>query len=376
MAKDIQTETDLDAARKMLRAMRPKHFLTAIKDGPLLGIHVDVTDDKSWAEAARWIRSNNENGWNIYFSPNEVRPDFDGSKTAKIDLLGCTVLQADLDPVQVEGQSHGDAVAACRTAAQEFARDFPPNVAISSGNGVQLFWFLPDPLGIADYENLNRRLNAAANGFDGLSYKGTANADRIMRLPATLNWPSKAKLAKGYSPDPVWAELLMLEPKRTVDLEAIRALPEPPENASTGAGGLRHSDEASWPPEPPSGHLEAQHAEWEAHGTGYSALLDGSRHGGDRSASLMALVGGTSERDLHPMRAPLWPINAGEWHATIWRPSNIPHGRSDGRGNALMPKLMRKLICLWWRAMGLNLMALCSVTGPGPSPRAQVSAKC
>ena len=80
--------------------------------------------------------------------------------------------------------------------------DIPkPTVAVMSGNGEQWWWRLDKPFVIngeearwRDYECYNRALERL---FDG---DNCHNCERILRLPGTVNLPTKTKVAKGRQP--------------------------------------------------------------------------------------------------------------------------------------------------------------------------------
>jgi hypothetical protein len=67
---------------------------------------------------------------------------------------------------------------------------------VKSGGGFNVYWALAEPVyangNIEQLEDANRGL-VMAFGAD----KGTQNLDRILRLPGTLNYPTKAKLRRG-----------------------------------------------------------------------------------------------------------------------------------------------------------------------------------
>jgi hypothetical protein len=72
---------------------------------------------------------------------------------------------------------------------------------VFSGGGYQGFWKLHPPVRVTDsnvdeLENANRRVLTDLDP----AHPGTHNLDRIMRLPGTMNWPTKVKLAKGRVP--------------------------------------------------------------------------------------------------------------------------------------------------------------------------------
>jgi hypothetical protein len=73
----------------------------------------------------------------------------------------------------------------------------PPSLKVSSGGGAHLYWILRDAIElsaadtIARIENINKGL---ADQFGG---DHCWNADRIMRIPGTTNWPTAKKRERG-----------------------------------------------------------------------------------------------------------------------------------------------------------------------------------
>jgi hypothetical protein len=95
-----------------------------------------------------------------------------------------------------------------------------PMFVVDSGNGVQLLWrldqpiALPDPVMVTDADgktkpalspeaqtiinDVEARAKAAMEKLGSVA--GTQNIDRILRLPGTVNLPTKAKIKKGRKP--------------------------------------------------------------------------------------------------------------------------------------------------------------------------------
>jgi len=145
---------------------------------------------------------------NLYYSVNPVRQALD-KKPKKTDIAAIEYLLSDLDPAKDETP----VAAKARYRAQLEKMQPMPTAVIDSGNGLNGLWRLGTtiPLGapvrdskgkltfsdedkatIADVEArckaMMERLGSAA---------GTQNIDRILRLPATINLPTKAKRAAG-----------------------------------------------------------------------------------------------------------------------------------------------------------------------------------
>lgn len=192
--------------------------LVAIEpDGPIeaKAVHPDQIDElRSFIERHQGKR-------NIYFAVNPLRHD-PGKKASKADIAALAYHHADLDPRDGEAP---DAAKKRLLSAVE-ALPINPTELIDSGNGLAIFYRLNDPTlhnGNADaLEQINRRL---AQHFGG---DHCHNIDRIMRLPGTVNLPTKTKLAKGRVPVP--AQLLQ-QNENTYSPDAFTFLPPVAEKA-------------------------------------------------------------------------------------------------------------------------------------------------
>lgn len=152
---------------------------------------------------ACWIESRQGRD-NLYFTPNAVGRPFDGyTKPKKPDIVAGICLHVDVDP---EKDAPLEAEQARILAA---LRAYLPaaSAIIFSGGGYQGFWRLREPVAlngdadrIARFEAYNRKIADDLGGDD------TFNADRIMRLPGTINVPDERKRARGRVP--TLAELL------------------------------------------------------------------------------------------------------------------------------------------------------------------------
>jgi hypothetical protein len=293
MQKDISSSAAdrADAARAFLLGLRNEHYLVAISvsGGAPRGFRVDVASDVEWAKAAEWIKDQNgpSERCGIYYHVNPLRSDFTGVKARKADVSAFSFFHADLDPFSTT-KAHEAACNAVREGALVISKDIPMAAVCSSGNGIQALWKAEDGLTLEDYEAFNKRLNRYCDTVEGVSCKGTMNADRIFRVPGTWNWPSKSKLAKGYDTEPVRARMLATHLERQpLTVDAIKVLPVPvSETAHTrdAEGG-----NADWPPALASDSLIALHDQFmlDQH---YANLVSGEAHGGDRSDCLMGVV--------------------------------------------------------------------------------------
>lgn len=150
----------------------------------------------------QWIEKHQATQANIYFLVGEPLTPL-ARKAKKLDMARSHWLWADLDASRGLDWSDPEAVTAEMTAlrARLDGCGLPPTVIVSSGGGLQAFWHLAEPFElagdaqrIAAFEELNKSLTAA------LGADHCHNADRIMRLPGTVNFPNAVKRAAGRQP--------------------------------------------------------------------------------------------------------------------------------------------------------------------------------
>ncbi|MDB4521961.1 hypothetical protein N9100_00935 [Gammaproteobacteria bacterium] len=145
-------------------------------------------------DAAEWASMENQTGKNLYWMPS-VPKRWLNKKATKADIESMPYGWVDLDPTAATIKAEGYKVA--RDQVCDSLSKYPdPTFIIDSGNGIQPFYRLTEPMTDQD------RFEAANKALHGAAGDSTYNCDRIMRLPGTLNYPNKAKLKKGYLPDP------------------------------------------------------------------------------------------------------------------------------------------------------------------------------
>lgn len=160
-------------------------------------------------EIAAWITLHNTRPAGIYFTPNPLRRAVN-AKPTKDDIAVPWVLSVDLDPAggaRPYDERRNDVLAAGASLSQDAET---PAVLVDSGNGIGAFFRVQEPTetDIADAEAACRALTLGAAERFGLKADGTQNADRLMRLPGTLNWPNAKKRAAGYPETPSRARVL------------------------------------------------------------------------------------------------------------------------------------------------------------------------
>jgi Protein of unknown function (DUF3987) len=138
----------------------------------------------------------NANGFNIYWTVNYVRPGLN-KKPDKASITHARFVHVDIDPPKTGGAFDKREITA---ALGEI--DQPPSFIIDSGGGLQAFWRLDGPCqNLASIEHINTQ---ARDWFDA---DACQNIDRLMRVPGSVNYPNKTKLARGRTPCLAsWAE--------------------------------------------------------------------------------------------------------------------------------------------------------------------------
>ncbi len=199
-------------------------------EGPwvLSAIAVDQKDMKTATfypggkKAKKWLDKYNGK-WNLYFHVNRPMRDLE-KKAERQDIKEITWLHIDIDP------RAGEDLDKERERALNLLVEPPegvpkPTVIIFSGGGYQGFWKLEDPIPVngdlvkaEDAKRYNIQLEIVFGG------DSCHNIDRIMRLPGTINLPTKTKIKKGRKP--ILAELLEFEPDRIYPVSTFTKAPE------------------------------------------------------------------------------------------------------------------------------------------------------
>lgn len=184
------TTTNADASR-FLTSWEPNGpwSLTAITpDGP-----VETVTFHDIQAAITWVEGRNGKR-NLYFSVN--RPSHDLTiKASKADIGWALAFHLDLDPTK------GKPLEAERQRILALTEEMKPapSLVIDSGGGYQAFWRLQEALPLTEdalerVEAINKMLERKYGG------DRCHNVDRIMRLPGTVNLPTRAKREAGRVP--------------------------------------------------------------------------------------------------------------------------------------------------------------------------------
>lgn len=173
---------------------------------------------------------------NMYFLPNA---EFLEGERKKANLSAARMLHVDLDYKDYPGnlKEQEDRVLALLQDGKVRPEGMPEPTAIwFTGGGCQAVWRLDGPLCVEQAEELNKALLLALQGGPG-----THNADRLLRLPWTMNWLNDKKRASGREPALAFhfEPMTLDEPPRTYPVEAFQLklpkvtatpMPEQPRN--------------------------------------------------------------------------------------------------------------------------------------------------
>ena len=177
------------------------------------------TFDPAEEEAARRFISEQHAKHNIYFAVNRVRGKL-AKKASKRDIAEIHYLHVDADLCKTLDWSDPDAVATeqGRVLGQLRSYSPPPTATVWSGGGYQAFWRLTEPIVVEGDTKLmapvERRMQRIEKAFDADSCH---NADRIMRLPGTLNVLGPTKIKAGRKA--ALAEVVEFHDDRAYELE-------------------------------------------------------------------------------------------------------------------------------------------------------------
>jgi hypothetical protein len=166
--------------------------------GRPIALTVDKNDPNQMGNLAKQLRRGIEAGRGLYFYGNglSVRLGLACQKAdeREVNTLYCFHVDADV-PKGIKDEAEFQKA---KTELLERVRSDaqPPSVIIDSGNGFGLFWLLAGPVEVTDanreqFRSINRALAAKVDGDN------CYNLDRVMRLPGTINYPSKTKRARG-----------------------------------------------------------------------------------------------------------------------------------------------------------------------------------
>lgn len=177
---------DPDIARSLFESLDQIHLVYIHPNG--VGVHgrdFGERVEEALADAAKA----NANGFNIYWTVNRVGAGLH-KKPGKHDIRAARFVHVDIDPPKSGGAFDRAEITA---ALQEIA--CPPSFIIDSGGGLQAFWRLEAPCAnLASIEAINLQVR------DWFEADACQNIDRLMRVPGSVNYPDKRKVARGRIP--------------------------------------------------------------------------------------------------------------------------------------------------------------------------------
>lgn len=187
-AEKLDLVQDLAAARELFADLDQIHLVAinpADRDAWPLGRDFGTATE----DAARWAAQVNADGWNVYWTVNSVRPGLE-KKPAEKDMIAARFVHVDIDPPK-DGSawSRDEVLAALRAHRPE------PSFVIDSGNGLQAFWRLSEP--IENWQHAKDVNDQLRRHFGG---DACHNIDRLMRVPGFVNYPDAKKTAGGRVP--------------------------------------------------------------------------------------------------------------------------------------------------------------------------------
>ena len=183
--------------------VRPKGLqclVAIVPDGHLTAKTFSMPEQAS--EAAAWSQAENGRGKNVYWTVNPVSR-FINTKPSKADIAQIEWAHLDIDPDISKGYKVGRDQILGQVLLGFQNHELKPSMILDTGNGIAVYYRLSPVISIERGEQVNRRLIGAFNGD-----RSTYNADRLMRLPGTLNFATKTKLAKGYPSNPTAAKAI------------------------------------------------------------------------------------------------------------------------------------------------------------------------
>lgn len=169
------------------------------------------------AQASAWALQANTTGRNCYFHTNIGNTI--NRRLSKNDVSSVRLVWGDIDLNINQYGSYSKAKFHLNLLIPKLSEY--ASLIIDSGNGLQVLYRIAPTVNITEqtakeeYEIINR---AIAKRWDADS---TQDCSRILRLPGTLNYPSQAKIEKGYPCEPTFAKIIYSSAKEFT-LESIQ----------------------------------------------------------------------------------------------------------------------------------------------------------
>lgn len=189
MAQNSETGNTKKAVN-FLRHFRPDGMHNIIGIDPVSEAVTGISRPNGHPDLEAFIEKHNGTK-NLYYSVNEPKPDAPDDKLKKHDIARINAVWLDADPKKdMPFERERERLSKFATELKISAN--PPTYITDSGGGIQAFWLLDKPLeankdNVIQAESLSRGL-AEQYGTDFVQ-----NIDRIMRIPFTVNIPTKMK---------------------------------------------------------------------------------------------------------------------------------------------------------------------------------------
>lgn len=190
-------------AIEFLRWLNPEasFYLESMANKGKAAPKVQVFGPSEHEQAVAFVASGNSDDIqrNVYFLPNA---EFMDGERKKKNLSLVRFLHVDLDHKDYPGDEadQEEFVMSILMDDDKRPKGIPRPTAIwKTGGGCQAVWKLDEPLDVEKAEELNKALLFVLQGGPG-----THNADRLLRLPWTMNWLDDRKRAVGREPALAW----------------------------------------------------------------------------------------------------------------------------------------------------------------------------
>lgn len=210
-------KTPEDQMCKFALELRPEGWLALTAIRPEAGHNTLTRTFNMPAQAeslTQWALKNNKAGYNVYFTPNPVKEKIT-KKASADDIAQVDYAFTDIDPDTSHSYQQGRDNLLARAHGELKNNIHRPTWIIDSGNGLNVLYGLSEPLMDKDKGKLlNQGLVAM---FDG--DRSAVDVSRILRMPFTTNYPSKAKLKKGYPEKPSTSSVLHSKPAVTYSVK-------------------------------------------------------------------------------------------------------------------------------------------------------------
>ena len=144
--------------------------------------------------ASNWAVSANKPGVGVYWTVNPSKTKLN-KKPKKVDISHGRLLHRDVDPSKDASIPYQDRRAQILRQIEVFKETEPvPSILIDSGHGCYPIYLLNKPANLIDTEVACKHIGKNDND-------GTWNCERLLRLPGTINWPSRIKVDQYGYPD-------------------------------------------------------------------------------------------------------------------------------------------------------------------------------